>query len=145
MHLQITWILVLKMISNFLNKTLFVLLIVASTSRSIVSNNFTGSKPGCPTQCGDLTIPYPFGLGPSCSLTPSYSLECDESYNPSRAFTEQLNSSSYRFRIFEISDAQIRVNGMIAFNCPPSNDTASEKLVSSKGVEFVTHRILILK
>nr|CAB3491729.1 unnamed protein product [Digitaria exilis] len=32
--------------------------------------------PGCPTKCGNLTVPYPFGISANCSL-PGFNLTCD--------------------------------------------------------------------
>ncbi|KAJ3706212.1 hypothetical protein LUZ61_009917 [Rhynchospora tenuis] len=34
--------------------------------------------PGCPETCGEIQIPYPFGIGPSCSL-PGFELSCNMS------------------------------------------------------------------
>ncbi|XP_074288961.1 wall-associated receptor kinase 2-like [Silene latifolia] len=104
------------------------------------NNNLTitnAAKRGCPRQCGNLTVPYPFGIGPSCSLNHYYSLVCDNSYDPPKAFIENLNSSLTRFRVFSISESQIRVNGMIAYNCPAANGT-NNNIVSSKTVDFLS-------
>lgn len=37
------------------------------------------AKPGCPPNCGNVTIPYPFGvgLGSNCSLNPLFDVACD--------------------------------------------------------------------
>ncbi|KAJ3686949.1 hypothetical protein LUZ61_016113 [Rhynchospora tenuis] len=37
---------------------------------------------GCPETCGDIEIPYPFGIGPKCSL-PGFELSCNVSNNGS--------------------------------------------------------------
>ncbi|CAN4081827.1 unnamed protein product [Withania somnifera] len=59
----------------------------------MVLDQFTAApslaKPGCEESCGNLTIPYPFGLSPSCSLNSWFLIKCDKSYNPRKAF---LNS-----------------------------------------------------
>ncbi|CAL5350073.1 unnamed protein product [Camellia sinensis] len=40
-------------------------------------------KPNCPKKCGNITIPYPFGLGnPRCSLSKSFLLKCNHSMSP---------------------------------------------------------------
>ncbi|KAK9162547.1 hypothetical protein Syun_003449 [Stephania yunnanensis] len=48
------------------------------------------TKPGCPDRCGNISIPYPFGLGedPSCfrEETSTFQLYCNDSYNPPRLF-----------------------------------------------------------
>ncbi|KAL9230546.1 hypothetical protein vseg_005884 [Gypsophila vaccaria] len=129
---------------NLVSKTLWVVLVVVlevGNRASLGAENLgvvTNGRPGCVTECGNLTVPYPFGIGTGCSHSPAYSLECDESYSPPRAFTEKLNSSSTRFRVFQISETQIQVNGMIAYKCPPWNGTL-DSIVSEKDVEYLPH------
>ena len=36
------------------------------------------SLPGCPEKCGNITIPYPFGIGPNCSLE-GFDVTCNHS------------------------------------------------------------------
>ncbi|CAO2831210.1 unnamed protein product [Amaranthus hypochondriacus] len=57
------------------------------------------AKPGCNTTCGNLTVPYPYGIGldGKCSLSKYYIINCNDSYyNPPKAFMgtiEVLNIS----------------------------------------------------
>ncbi|CAO2831207.1 unnamed protein product [Amaranthus hypochondriacus] len=47
------------------------------------------AMPGCNTTCGNLTVPYPFGIGldGKCSLNKYYNINCNDSYyNPPKAF-----------------------------------------------------------
>lgn len=39
-------------------------------------------KSGCQDTCGNITIPYPFGIGSSCYLDPRFEITCDVSRNP---------------------------------------------------------------
>ncbi|CAL5010446.1 unnamed protein product [Urochloa decumbens] len=39
--------------------------------------------PGCPTRCGDVSVPYPFGIAPGCSLA-GFNLTCDTTHTPPR-------------------------------------------------------------
>ncbi|OEL23975.1 Wall-associated receptor kinase 3 [Dichanthelium oligosanthes] len=41
--------------------------------------------PGCPTRCGNMTVPYPFGISAGCFL-PGFNLTCNHKYNPPRLF-----------------------------------------------------------
>ncbi|XP_076924607.1 wall-associated receptor kinase-like 2 [Bidens hawaiensis] len=55
---------------------LFRLLIFLSVS-SIAISKF--AKTGCNETCGNVTIPYPFGIGVDCSVNPWYIVDCNSS------------------------------------------------------------------
>ncbi|CAO2208007.1 unnamed protein product [Urochloa humidicola] len=40
-------------------------------------------RPGCLTKCGNVSVPYPFGIGPGCYLK-GFNLTCDMSSSPPR-------------------------------------------------------------
>ncbi|KAF5768266.1 putative flavanone 3-dioxygenase [Helianthus annuus] len=47
------------------------------------------SKPGCTDTCGNITLPYPFGMGPNCFLNKWYAVDC---INSSKPFLSALNN-----------------------------------------------------
>lgn len=40
---------------------------------------------GCPDRCGDVSIPYPFGMAPGCFLD-GFEVTCNRTFDPPRAF-----------------------------------------------------------
>ncbi|KAH6804142.1 hypothetical protein C2S51_032389 [Perilla frutescens var. frutescens] len=44
------------------------------------------SKPGCQEKCGNVVVPYPFGIGQNCSAGEPFTIICNETLNPPRAF-----------------------------------------------------------
>ncbi|XP_027070452.1 wall-associated receptor kinase 2-like [Coffea arabica] len=73
--------------------------------------NITKS-PGCQRQCGNLTVPYPFGVGPGsgCAIGTWFEITCNTSFNPPKPFIGQLE-------IYDISDSQIRISNVMAKKC----------------------------
>ncbi|XP_074294489.1 putative wall-associated receptor kinase-like 16 [Silene latifolia] len=106
---------------------LAILLHAEATTSSVV-------KRGCPAKCGNLTVPYPFGIGldGACSIGPGYDINCNTSYDPPKAFIgngEILDIS--------LTDAEIRARMFIASKCYRNGD-----LLSPKSDEDQTHAFL---
>lgn len=40
----------------------------------------------CPKKCGDVSIPYRFGIGEGCSWRKSFAIDCNRSYSPPRPY-----------------------------------------------------------
>ncbi|XP_057795909.1 uncharacterized protein LOC131012021 [Salvia miltiorrhiza] len=59
---------------------------------------------GCEGKCGNLSIPYPFGVGSNCSLGPSFTMSCNTSTNPPKAYLSIINKE-----VIEINETYIRV------------------------------------
>lgn len=53
------------------------------------------AKPGCLDHCGNLSIPYPFGIGPNCYMDPSFEIRCNVSTYPPIAYLSVLNTEIY--------------------------------------------------
>ncbi|XP_074293828.1 wall-associated receptor kinase 5-like [Silene latifolia] len=65
------------------------------------------AKPGCQDKCGNVTIPYPFGMGPSCYYTEWYSITCEN-------FTPTL--SKFGLQVLQIGLVPTKVRVDIPFS-----------------------------
>ncbi|KAI3756401.1 hypothetical protein L1987_56221 [Smallanthus sonchifolius] len=91
-----------------------------STSKAI--NNI--AKPNCPTHCGNVTVPYPFGIGKDtgCSLDESFYVTCNTTDEGPKLFLLSSNIEMYNF-----SDSEFRVRMRPAFRCYNSDATISSE------------------
>ncbi|KAK1398202.1 putative wall-associated receptor kinase-like 16 [Heracleum sosnowskyi] len=91
--------------------------IKASTNHTIM-NVGVFAKPGCQTHCGDLKVPFPFGIiskgneDRNCSFNSGFGITCNTSTNPPKAFIKDGN-----IQIFNISDSKLRVDNVLAERC----------------------------
>ncbi|KAM3340479.1 hypothetical protein P3S68_030350 [Capsicum galapagoense] len=76
--------------------------------------NFT--KIGCPKQCGNVTVPYPFGIGSGCAFDSGFALDC----NTSRDGYAKLPFIG-NIEVYNISDAELRISNVISWRCYNSN------------------------
>ncbi|XP_074366777.1 wall-associated receptor kinase 2-like [Apium graveolens] len=91
------------------------------------------AKPGCQTQCGNLKVPYPFGIVSkgneehNCSLSRGFQITCNNSANPPKALMNE-----YLYEIFDISDTELRIGNDVAKSCYNQSGAYSEYIVSNE-------------
>ncbi|XP_047259510.1 wall-associated receptor kinase 2-like [Capsicum annuum] len=85
----------------------------ATAPTRTITKAATITKPGCPKQCGNLTVPYPFGigLGSGCGLNPTFEINCDS--NTTGTPTPFIGN----IQIYDISDAEMRISNFINTKC----------------------------
>ncbi|PIN01053.1 hypothetical protein CDL12_26439 [Handroanthus impetiginosus] len=106
---------------------ILVLLPIIFSSKSVVSiSNFPLAKPHCREHCGNIPIPYPFGLTEECSLNKYFLITCKNTSRSHRLQAYLMNS----IHISNISlDGQIRVLQEIAHDCyAPDGTSVSRKI-----------------
>nr|QUF58260.1 cell wall-associated protein kinase 3 [Craterostigma plantagineum] len=98
-----------------------------STTSAIPSSSISipMAKPNCSETCGNITVPYPFGMSSECSIGLHFLVECRNSTNPPTLFLPSID--------LQVTD--IRVNGTIVVKYPvtPINCTAVKKKESLGG------------
>ncbi|KAL5729319.1 hypothetical protein ACHQM5_002290 [Ranunculus cassubicifolius] len=86
------------------------LLLLSWLSVASPAVNQTNTKPGCPPNCGNVEIPYPFGIGANCYIAEWAEVICDTTFNPPKPFIGTVE-------IVQFSVSEIRVKQGIAIRC----------------------------
>ena len=71
------------------------------------------ARSNCSESCGNISIPFPFGIGTGCSMNDWFSVDCNKTTadSPSRAFLSRIN--------MEVLEISIRYgNRMVRVNSP---------------------------
>ncbi|KAB2093130.1 hypothetical protein ES319_A02G076000v1 [Gossypium barbadense] len=71
------------------------------------------AKNGCPTHCGDLTIPYPFGTMEGCYLNKNFYINCTETADSFKAYLAYTD-----FIVIDITmEGQLQILTTVARDC----------------------------
>ncbi|XP_016648179.1 PREDICTED: putative wall-associated receptor kinase-like 16 [Prunus mume] len=70
--------------------------------------------PGCQDHCGNLSIPYPFGIGPGCYLQPQFNITCNQSSQHPKV---QLLTSNIIITNFSIEEGELQILQYVAEDC----------------------------
>ncbi|KAF2323043.1 hypothetical protein GH714_032954 [Hevea brasiliensis] len=95
-------------------------------------------KPNCADHCGNISIPYPFGLGKDCYMDEWFEIACDTTSYPPTAFLRRINMELLGIDL-RGGTANVR-SPIITSNCPgrdeglPVNLTGSSFFLSDSNI-----------
>ncbi|PQP98903.1 wall-associated receptor kinase 2 [Prunus yedoensis var. nudiflora] len=89
------------------------------------------AKPNCTAKCGNIEIPYPFGIGHGCYFGPQFEITCNGS-NP------QLMESRVYVTDISLEDGELQTMQLIQRDCYDSQGKPNDTEDQSKGGLSVT-------
>ncbi|KAK2978417.1 hypothetical protein RJ640_023876 [Escallonia rubra] len=116
------------MIMQLVHRVVLALLLIQATAHAL-----SLAKPGCQERCGNVVIPYPFGVGADCFSNETFAIACNSSFSPAKPFLRAIN-----MEVLEISlQGTIRVNNPISTsNCPNRPDSTLKMDMSKTPFSF---------
>ncbi|KAM7497119.1 hypothetical protein LguiA_021533 [Lonicera macranthoides] len=109
---------------------ILVLCTINAQASAVVTAEASLAKPNCEDRCGNVSIPYPFGIGANCSATKSFTITCMTSFKVQNPFID----IGINLKVLEISlhRGTIRVeNPVVTSNCNRSNEGLLLNLAST--------------
>ncbi|XP_078149085.1 wall-associated receptor kinase 2-like isoform X1 [Carex rostrata] len=82
----------------------------------LVTSTSPTSLPGCPDNCGNITIPYPFGTRPECRRD-GFNITCDNSTIPPKAFLGSEPATNIELLDINITSGEAHVHKHIGYSC----------------------------
>nr|GMD53088.1 putative wall-associated receptor kinase-like 16 [Ipomoea batatas]GME09156.1 putative wall-associated receptor kinase-like 16 [Ipomoea batatas] len=99
------------------------------------TNNSSIAKPNCDDHCGNVSIPFPFGLTKECALNSNFSIICNTSYNPPKPFL----SSTVEVRDISVK-GQLRVMKLVDQICYKKGENRSSVRLSFTSSRFYVNQ-----
>ncbi|KAK6147529.1 hypothetical protein DH2020_018441 [Rehmannia glutinosa] len=86
------------------------------------------SKHGCQEKCGNITIPYPFGIGSKCSANSNFTVICQNSTNPPTPFLSSINMEALNISMLGIVIAKLPVSPLNCYDVETTQYLATSLL-----------------
>uniref|UniRef100_A0A7N2M8V4 Protein kinase domain-containing protein n=1 Tax=Quercus lobata TaxID=97700 RepID=A0A7N2M8V4_QUELO len=89
------------------------------------------AKPDCNSSCGNLEIPYPFGIGPHCYMDKLFEVVCNGTGSSAKAFLTSINKEVLQINISKrpsCPTVQVQMPIIYSNNCRSSGSGAALKI-----------------
>ncbi|PIA65119.1 hypothetical protein AQUCO_00100545v1 [Aquilegia coerulea] len=86
--------------------------------------NGTEILPGCQPKCGNVTVPYPFGIGAKCSIDTWANINCNTTFNPPKPFIGD-------YEVVQFSQTEVRIKNFVAVSCYNQSGNLTDQVFAS--------------
>ncbi|GLT84909.1 hypothetical protein SLE2022_031180 [Rubroshorea leprosula] len=91
----------------------FWLVILIAAPLAVIAAELPIAKPGCPDKCGNVSIPYPFGITEECYYDENFFISCNHTYGLPLAFIQNSTINVTNITL----EGRTHIMQFIAHNC----------------------------
>ncbi|KAG5250813.1 wall-associated receptor kinase [Salix suchowensis] len=88
-------------------------LVAALLAATLSAQEFPIAKPGCQDRCGNVTIPFPFGLTDDCYYDAAFLITCNHTFSPPKPFIRESNIDFTEITL----EGKLHLEQYIAMDC----------------------------
>ena len=94
--------------------------LVPAAAVTVGDSNTAAPLPDCPSNCGDVEIPYPFGIGENCSWQGmiDFTITCNHNFDTPRPYTGNIEVIN-----ISVETGEMRIFTFVSYSCYSSIDT----------------------
>lgn len=92
-------------------------------------------RPGCKSRCGDVDIPYPFGIGDQCAMHHGFDLHCNVTNGTERAF-----DGPFEVTKISVPDAKAWIKMDISWQCYDSQARQMKQFIWGENFTYTPFR-----
>ncbi|KAJ6730515.1 WALL-ASSOCIATED RECEPTOR KINASE-LIKE 21 [Salix viminalis] len=112
---------------------LFITLVAALLAATLSAQEFPIARAGCKDRCGNVTIPFPFGLTEDCYYDAGFLISCNHTFSPPKAF---LTASA--INVTEITlEGKLHIEQFIAKDCYNASGQTDSNIPSLTLSKFI--------
>ncbi|KAF5179734.1 Wall-associated receptor kinase [Thalictrum thalictroides] len=108
-------------------KSVLLLLFLFTFELAAAAVNGTETLPGCKQKCGNITVPYPFGIGAKCSIAAWANINCNTTYNPPKPFIGDLE-------VVQFLPSEVRIKNFVTSQCYYQSGALDWKVTTTIGL-----------
>ncbi|MBA0699115.1 hypothetical protein Goari_000780, partial [Gossypium aridum] len=98
-----------------------IVLVIILTATTTATMEAAQAKARCQSQCGNLSVPYPFGTEDGCFMDTQFFIKCDESVEPPKAL---LQNSTIDVLHIDLDAGELRILNWAASDCYNSSGSS---------------------